>query len=118
MNRLFKILSLLSLIAILITACAGSSKDESGGRTLEYALKTATIDGKMVYVGVGSGIDAVQNPVLTATTGDTVKITLTSGDGSEHDISFPDFNATSEHVVGKGSSKTLTFFVDKGGEFS
>jgi nitrite reductase (NO-forming) len=103
---------------VLISACASASNDESAGRTLEYALKTATIDGKMVYVGMGGGIDGVQNPVLIATTGDMVKITLTSGDGTEHDISFPDFNATSEHVVGKGSSKSITFLVDKGGSFS
>ncbi|HKI54415.1 MAG TPA: copper-containing nitrite reductase [Anaerolineales bacterium] len=118
MNKLFKILSMLAILAVLISACASASNDESAGRTLEYALKTATIDGKMVYVGVGGGIDGVQNPVLIATTGDTVKITLTSGDGTEHDISFPDFNTTSEHVVGQGNSATISFLVDKGGSFS
>ena len=118
MKKSFKILSLLAVLAMLVSACASASNDESAGRTLEYVLKTATIDGKMVYIGVGGGIDGVQNPVLIATTGDMVKITLTSGDGTEHDISFPDFNATSEHVVGKGSSKSITFLVDKGGSFS
>lgn len=118
MNRSFRIFSIMAILAVLISACASTSNNESAGRTLEYALKTATIDGKMVYVGVGGGIDGVQNPVLSATTGDMVKITLTSGDGTEHDISFPDFNATSEHVVGKGSSKSVTFLVDKGGTFS
>ncbi len=120
MNKLFKILILVSLLALLIAACASSdaNKSANAGRTLEYSLKTGIVDGKMVFIGVGSGIDGVQNPVLSATTGDTVKITLTSGDGTEHDISFPDFNATSEHVVGQGSSTTLTFLVDKGGEFS
>jgi len=120
MKKSFNILSLLSILAVLLTACGSKAADEnaSAGRTLEYSLKTAMVDGKMVYIGVGGGIDGVQNPVLNATTGDTVKITLTSGDGTEHDISFPDFNATSEHVVGKGSSKTLTFLVNKGGELS
>jgi len=118
MNRSFKILSMLAILVVLISACASLSDNESAGRTLEYALKTATVDGKMVYIGVGGGIDGVQNPVLSATTGDMVKVTLTSGDGTEHDISFPDFNATSEHVVGKGASKTVTFLVDKGGSFS
>jgi len=119
MNKLFKIFSLIAILAVLISACASTSNNESAaGRTLEYKLKTALVEGKMVYIGVGGGIDGVQNPVLIANTGDTVKVTLTSGDGTEHDISFPDFNATSEHVVGQGSSKTLAFLVDKGGEFS
>lgn len=118
MNKLLKILSMLVILAVLISACASAANNESAGNTLEYSLKTETIDGKMVYVGVGGGIDGVQNPVLIATTGDTVSVTLTSGDGTEHDISFPDFNANSEHVVGRGSSTTLTFFVDKGGEFA
>ena len=119
MNRSFKVFNLVSILAILITACASAANNESAaGRTLEYKLKTALVEGKMVYIGVGGAIDGVQNPTLIATTGDTLKVTLTSGDGTEHDISFPDFNATSEHVVGQGSSKTLTFLVDKGGEFS
>ena len=120
MKKLFNILGLVSVLAVLLTACGNNAADESAnaGRTLEYSLKTAMVDGKMAYIGVGGGIDGVQNPVLNATTGDTVKVTLTSGDGTEHDISFPDFNATSEHVVGRGSSTTLTFLVDKGGDLS
>ena len=119
MNKLFKVFSLLSVLVVLLSACANSASNEStgAGRTLEYSLKTAMVDGRMVYIGVSGGIDGVENPVLNATTGDTLKITLTSGDGTEHDISFPDFNATSEHVTGKGSSQTLTFVVDKGGDF-
>ena len=75
-------------------------------------------DGKMSFIGVGKGIDGVVNPTLSANVGDTVKVTLSSGEGVEHDITFPDFNATSEHVVGKGSSTTFEFKPDKGGSFS
>ncbi len=118
MKNSFKIISLVMIITVLLTACGNSAKNESAGRTMEYSLKTAMIDGKMAFIGVGGGIDGVQNPVLTANTGDTLKITLTSGDGTEHDISFPDFNATSDHVIGKGSSVTVSFLVDKGGSFA
>ncbi len=117
MKNSFKLISLVMVVAVLLTACGNSANSESANRTMEYSLKTAMVDGKMAFIGVGGGIDGVQNPVLNASTGDTVKITLTSGDGTEHDISFPDFNATSEHVIGKGSSVTLSFLVDKGGSF-
>jgi nitrite reductase (NO-forming) len=35
----------------------------------------------------------------------------------EHNISFPDFNVTSESVVGVGDTTTIEFLVDKGGSF-
>lgn len=88
------------MTALILSACASAAHSASEGKVVEYALTSGMIDGKFTYIGVGGGIDGASNPVLSANVGDTVKITLTSGDGIEHDISFPDFNATSEHVVG------------------
>jgi len=117
MKNSFKLFSLFVIIGVLLAACGNSGKNEGANKVKEYSLKTALVDGKMTYIGVGGGIDGVQNPALSAHTGDTVKVTLTSGDGTEHDISFPDFNTTSEHVVGKGTSVSVSFLVDKGGSF-
>src|SRR5574339_1231058 len=116
MGRLSKYFAIILISAVLLSACASGIQNVSEGGIVEYELTTGMVDGKFTYIGVGGGIDGVSNPVLSANVGDTVKITLTS-DGIEHDISFPDFNATSEHVVGKGSNTTLSFAVDKGGEF-
>jgi nitrite reductase (NO-forming) len=121
MKNSFKLLSLLVLITVLISACASAAKgagSAGAGKVVEYGLTTGMADGKMSFIGVGGGIDGVVNPKLSANVGDTVKLTLSSGEGVEHDITFPDFNATSEHVVGKGSSTTFEFKVDKGGSFS
>ena len=121
MKNTFKLLSLLAVITVLISACASAAKGEGAadaGKVVEYGLTTSMADGKMSFIGVGGGIDGVVNPRLSANVGDTVKLTLSSGEGVEHDITFPDFNATSEHVVGKGSSTTFEFKVDKGGSFS
>ena len=114
MNKSSKIISLVLMLGLVLSACANASK----GKTLKYALKTAIVDGKMAYIGVGGEIDGVENPTLNANTGDKVEVTLTSGDGTEHDISFPDFGATSEHVASQGQSVTVSFLVDKGGTFS
>lgn len=118
----FKLFGLLIVIAFLISACGSPAKSETTaasveGNLVEYALKTGMIDGGMAFIGVGGGINGVKNPTLSAHVGDTVKITLTSGDGVEHDVAFPDFNAQSEHVSGKGASTTLEFTVDKPGSF-
>ncbi|RPJ19699.1 MAG: nitrite reductase, copper-containing [Chloroflexi bacterium] len=123
MKNTFKLMSLLMAISVLLSACASAnasaaeSQSNSTGKVIEYTLTTGMADGKMAFLGVGGGIDGVVNPALSANVGDTLKITLSSGEGVEHDISFPDFNATSDHVVGKGSSTTLEFPVDKGGSF-
>src|SRR5512140_951680 len=125
MKRNFRLLSLLLAFAVLISACANaksnSAREASGdsgtGKVVEYGLTTAMTDGKMVFVGVGGGIDGVTNPILSANVGDTVKITLSTSDGMEHNVIFPDFKAASEHVVGAGASTTLEFTPDKGGSF-
>ena len=117
MDGTYKLLAIILMTALILSGCASAAHSAGEGKVVEYALTSGMIDGKFTYIGVGGGIDGVSNPVLSANVGDTVKITLTSGDGIEHDISFPDFNAISEHVVGQGSSVTLSFIVDKGGEF-
>ncbi|MBN2116800.1 MAG: nitrite reductase, copper-containing [Anaerolineales bacterium] len=125
MKNTFKLLSLLMAISVLLSACANANinaaPEASGiastGKVVEYELTTGMADGKMVFIGVGGGIDGVPNPTLSANVGDTLKITLSSGEGVEHDIAFPDFNAMSEHVVGKGSRTTFEFAVDMGGSF-
>ncbi|MBI4730682.1 MAG: nitrite reductase, copper-containing [Chloroflexi bacterium] len=87
------------------------------GETVSYSLTTGLQDGKMVFIGVGGEIDGLTNPMLMANVGDVLEITLSSGEGAEHDISFPDFNATSARVSGTGST-TLTFTASQGGEFA
>ncbi len=120
-----KLFSLLLAFSVLISACssaakAGSESNSSSatGKVVEYGLETAMVDGQMAFIGVGGGIDGVKNPTLSANVGDTVKITLTAGDGVEHDIAFPDFNAQSEHIAGAGSSDTFEFVADKPGTFA
>jgi nitrite reductase (NO-forming) len=120
----FKVFSLLITIAVLISACGSGSATESAsnmttaGKAVEYTLMTSMVDGQMGFFGVGGGIDGVRDPTLSANVGDTVKVTLTSGDGVEHDIAFPDFNIQSEHLTAKGSSTTIEFSPDRPGSFT
>ncbi len=116
-----KLFSALIGIAVLISACGSPAKSQGGltteGKTVQYSLMTAMIDGQMAFLGVGGGIDGVHNPTLSANVGDTVKITLTAGDSVEHDVAFPDFNAQSEHLTSKGMTSSFEFVADKPGSF-
>ena len=111
------------LIAISAVSACSAAKPEGTvlmgeGKLVEYSLLSTMADGQMVFVGAGGGIDGVRNPILSAHVGDTVRITLTADDAVEHDIAFPDFNAKSEHIAGKGDSSTFEFVADKPGTFT
>ena len=82
-----------------------------------YTLRSGIADGRMAYIGVGGEIDGKVNPVLTAVEGQVVQLTLINGEGAEHDIVFPDQNATSPRVTGKGASTTIAFRAGKSGDF-
>lgn len=105
---------------------AGSSSDQQvalagavpSGVTVEYTLESALADGRMVFVGKGGDIDGITNPDLTANAGDTVKLTLISGEGAAHNIVFDAFNARSDDVVGQGNSVVMEFTPDKEGTFA
>lgn len=108
---------LLALLGMLVSACGGAAESGTTAKELSYTLSTGLVDGKMAFIGVGGDIDGTLNPTLRASVGDTVTVTLTSGEGAQHDIAFPDFGAASEPVSGQGNSTIVSFVVDKGGTF-
>ena len=85
---------------------------------VNFTLRTAIAEGKMVYVGTGGDIEGLINPNLEVREGDVVQITLINGEGAEHDFVAPELSARSEFVTGIGSSTTLVFKAGKEGSFS
>src|SRR6478672_4411937 len=83
-----------------------------------YTLRSGIAEGRMVYIGVGGTIDGQINPVLSAAEGQMVQIILTNGEGAEHDIVFPDQNAKSPRIVGRGASTTIAFRATRAGDFA
>jgi nitrite reductase (NO-forming) len=84
----------------------------------KYTLRSGIAEGRMVFMGVGGAIEGKVNPVLTAAQGQVVQLTLINGEGAEHDIVFPDQDAKSPRVTGKGSSTTIAFRATKSGDFT
>ncbi len=91
---------------------------QATGVTVEYTLESGLADGKMVFVGKGGEIDGQTNPDLKANLGDTVKVTLFSGEGAAHNIRFDEFNAQSDDVLGQGNQVVLEFTPDQEGTFA
>jgi nitrite reductase (NO-forming) len=102
------------------TAAAPQAKSGSDAAYLtdaKYTLRTGIAEGKMVFLGVGGSIDGKANPILTAAEGQIVQLTLINGEGTEHDIVFPNQDAKSPRVNGKGASTTIVFRATKSGDF-
>jgi nitrite reductase (NO-forming) len=103
-------------------AAAAAAPAKSGSNAAyftdaKYTLRSGIAEGKMVYLGVGGSIDGKANPVLTAAEGQIVQLTLINGEGTEHDIVFPDQDSKSPRVNGKGASTTIVFRATKSGDF-
>ncbi len=84
----------------------------------KFTLRSGIAEGRMVYIGVGGVIDGKVNPLLTAVEGQVVQLTLINGEGAEHDIVFPDQNAKSPRVTGRGASTTIAFRATAAGDFT
>jgi nitrite reductase (NO-forming) len=82
-----------------------------------YTLRSGIAEGRMVYLGVGGTIDGQVNPVLSAAEGQTVQIILINGEGAEHDIVFPEQDAKSPRIFGRGASTTIAFRATRAGDF-
>jgi nitrite reductase (NO-forming) len=109
------VIPVLAAGVFLLAAAAGVSAADPA--SVAFTLKTNIGDKGMTYMGVGGDIDGVSDPVLKIPLGAKVQITLIDGEGAEHDIVIPQFNAKSTHVVGPGSKTSVSFQADKAGDF-
>jgi nitrite reductase (NO-forming) len=82
-----------------------------------FTLRSGIAEGRMVYIGVGGAIDGQVNPVLSAVEGQMVQIILLNGEGAEHDIVFPDQDARSQRITGRGASTSMAFRAGRSGDF-
>ena len=98
-------------------AGAADSSSVSYIPDVRYTIRSGIAEGRMVFIGAGGTIDGAVNPILSALEGQVVQITLINGEGAEHDISFPDQNATSPRIVGQGTSTVLVFRASSAGDF-
>jgi len=110
------------LVGDVAVTQANSVNEVSGvpstGVTVEYTLESALADGKMVFLGKSGDIDGKTNPDLAANVGDTVKVTLISGEGAAHNIFFDGANVQSDDAVGPGNSVVLEFIPQQEGTFA
>lgn len=80
----------------------------------QITLRTDIVDGRMVFVDT----QGRANPTLNANVGDTVEITLSSGEGAVHDIVIPELNVASKPIDGRSGPTRVRFKVTQPGSFT
>src|SRR5690554_2330955 len=117
------ILFLLTLSGLLGLGAPALADHPSGSANVKYVpdvrftLRTDIADGKLVYISEAGPSKGQVNPDLRVPEGAVVQINLINGDGAIHDIAVPDFNATSDEIVGKGTATAIVFRANKSGVF-
>ena len=77
-------------------------------------LKTGMANGKMVYLDDKGNV----NPTIKGNVGDTVEITVSSGEGAQHDIVIDELGVKSPMFDGKSKPAKVTFKLTQSGKFT
>jgi nitrite reductase (NO-forming) len=98
-----------------LTPAASAAPVAAQKETLrQYTLSTGMADGKMVFLdSMGKSVST-----LRANIGETVEITLSSGEGAEHDLVIPDLNIHSKHFNASTGPTKVRFKATKPGKFT
>jgi nitrite reductase (NO-forming) len=77
-------------------------------------LSTGMVDGKMVFLDA----EGKPNPRLQARVGDTIEITIGSGEGAQHDIAIPELGIKSELFDASSGPVKVRFEATRPGTFT
>jgi nitrite reductase (NO-forming) len=104
---------LLSALAFAVAAEPVKQAAVNPAALKPIRLSTGIVDGKMVFLDEKGN----PNPTLKANVGDTIEITISSGEGAQHDIVIPAFSVHSKHFDRATGPTKVRFKVTKGGSF-
>ncbi|MBK8026384.1 MAG: nitrite reductase, copper-containing [Chloroflexi bacterium] len=85
---------------------------------VEYTVRTVIgLTPAMAFQGVGGTIDGQINPLLTASVGDTVRITVVNGDPVLHDLTISVLNLTTGQLIQDEQQSVIEFVASEPGEY-
>lgn len=108
MKTFLKFLAAAIFLGILVSACTGTSFQPVDK---EYVLTTDLREGRLVFLGVSDEINGLENPTLSARPGSTITVTLINGGEGQHNLIFPEVQASTAVLTEKGEEASVTFTV-------
>ena len=95
-------------------AAAPAAPKSNAGTTHKLVMKTGMAGGKMVYFDEKGNA----NPVLKGKVGDTLEITIASGEGAEHDIVFEGLGVQSRKFSAQTGPAKVSLKLTQSGKFT
>jgi nitrite reductase (NO-forming) len=95
-------------------AAAPAVAATQAGTTHKLVMKTGMAGGKMVYFDDKGTV----NPVLKGNVGDTLEITIASGEGAEHDIVFEGLGVQSKKFSAQTGPTRVSLKLTQSGKFT
>jgi len=108
MKTFLKFLAAAIFLGILVSACTGTSFQPVDK---EYVLTTDLREGRLVFLGVSDEINGLENPTLSARPGSPITVTLINGGEGQHNLTFPEVQASTAVLTEKGEEASVTFTV-------
>ncbi|HMX18187.1 MAG TPA: copper-containing nitrite reductase [Anaerolineales bacterium] len=108
MKTFLKFLAAAIFLGILVSACTGTSFQPVDK---EYVLTTDLREGRLVFLGVSDEINGLENPTLSARPGSIITVTLINGGEGQHNLTFPEVQASTAVLTEKGEEASVTFTV-------
>jgi nitrite reductase (NO-forming) len=101
--------------SVLLAASAAKQEHAAAKHSSvrQITLTTGMAGGRMVFLDT----KGQANPKLSANVGDTVEITISSGEGAQHDIVIPDLSVASAKFDKSTGATKVRFKVTKAGTF-
>src|SRR5688572_3087392 len=103
-----------SIAGPFATAAHAAAPVERKATVKQIMLSTGLVDGRMVYLDA----QGKANPTLRVDVGDTVELTVQSGEGAEHDIVIPELGVHSKHFNASTGPIRVKFKVTRPGTFT
>lgn len=108
-----KVTTMKAILAVLLTAALTAPGVLLGANVRQITLTTGMAGGKMVFLDT----KGQANPRLSVNVGETVEITISSGEGAQHDIVIPDLKVASAKFDASTGATKVRFKATKAGSF-
>ncbi|HWG86020.1 MAG TPA: copper-containing nitrite reductase [Deinococcales bacterium] len=105
-----------TVLATFKPGLADGAAQAAGLPESTFTLELRQANGRMLYRGVGNGMDGVDNPELRVKPGQKVTVRLVNVDVMPHDFTVREFGAQSKYVM-PGQEASISFTAGREGSF-